>query len=126
MPYFEAHLHNLPPQKALQQLSIGLSICSLSLIPIGIYFYRVGRKVISSEQCPPPGIKVIHDTVLHTGLAARRRGFMLVGAGVLIMIVALFASLYFPFKMGTMTNDPIINKKSNEGLHRLPQTARPR
>lgn len=126
IPYFEAYLHNLPPKKALQLLNIGLSICCFSIIPFGFYFYRFGRKAIYSEQCPPPGTGVIHDTKIHTGLAARRRGLMLVVVGALIMVMGLFASLYFPYMIGKTTNDPIVQKKSNEGLHRLPQTSRTR
>jgi hypothetical protein len=104
LPRLKSYLGTLPPKDAIQVLNICMSLIFLSLIPWMICFYRFGRKVIESSQCPPPGVKVVRDTVVHTGVAARRRGTMLVVGSVFVILIALFASLYFPYMMTKMFN----------------------
>ncbi|MFA7404798.1 MAG: hypothetical protein WC007_12440 [Pelobacteraceae bacterium] len=122
LPRLKAYLHNLPPKDALQVLNIVLSLCFLSLIPWAIYFYRLGHKIIDSNLFPPPGIKVVRDTKILTGLAARRRGFFLVVGGLVLTVMALFGSVYFPIMLNKLVNNPMNDKPSNEGIHRTPQS----
>ena len=73
-------------------------------IGFGIYLWRLGRKIFASDQFPPPGVKVIKDTVIVSGSKAVIRGriaqlmaavFICLSAGMPIMLWRLF-ELVFP------------------------------
>lgn len=122
IPVFKSYLNRLPAEDELQVLNIVLSISILSLIPWAIYFYRFGRKVIESNQYPPPGVKVIHDTLVLTDKAACRRGHIFRAAGLLIIITALLVSVYVPYMVNNLSHQRISGEKPNVAVHRMPQS----
>jgi len=76
-----------------------LGIVSLA-IPLGasVYLFRLGRRIQLTEQVPLPGTKVIRDTPVVSGPAARRLGTTIVAlsvaAALLVAVVAVrFARL---------------------------------
>lgn len=117
LPRFKAYIFTLPPGKAIQILGMVMSLLFLSLVPLALYLYRIGRKTLGSNQFPPPGTKVVRDTVVQTGHAARRRGLILIAGSVMIMVMALFAATYFPFKFNKSFKDRIIQGEKR-GLSR--------
>ena len=59
-----------------------------SLLP-GVYLWRFGSRTRSAARFPPPGARVIRDTAILQGDAARRRGGIIQGLGVLLTLCAL-------------------------------------
>ncbi|MBI9077167.1 MAG: hypothetical protein JEZ02_17290 [Desulfatibacillum sp.] len=64
-------------------------ILFLTLFPLGLYLLAVGKLTIATRRFPPPGIRVIRDTVLLKEEEAVRKGrilffssFVLMGMGV--------------------------------------------
>src|SRR6266567_2762528 len=111
LPRLTGYMHSLPLNEAIQLFIIVTTLPFISIIPIAIYCYRIGRKVIASNQFPPPGSKVIRDTKVLTGLAARRRGLTLVALSSLMMVIGVFASAYFPIKINNAFNKPNTHKE---------------
>jgi hypothetical protein len=70
------------------------------VIPLGasVLLFRLGRRIQVSQQVPLPGTKVIRDTAVVSGPAARRLGTTIVAlsiaSGLLVAVVAVrFARL---------------------------------
>jgi len=75
------------------------------LLGLAAYVWHLGRRVLRAERYPPPGLRVIHDTPVVTGPAARRRGRWLqlyavvLGLAALLLVFfiwRLFAALRLP------------------------------
>lgn len=58
----------------------------IMLLALGIHVWRVGARVRAAAQFPPPGARVLRDTVVLRGVAAIRRGRFIQGAGVVLML----------------------------------------
>jgi hypothetical protein len=87
LPLGMDYLKTMAPERALELIKIVLIIIFLSLIIPGIYFLKLGRKIILSETFPPPGTTVIKDTPVIEGKKARQKG----------MLLLFFAALFFIF-----------------------------
>ena len=57
-----------------------------------VYAWRTGRRVVSAERFPPPGMLVVRDTPVHTGRRARLTGYVMMGLAVLILLSAAGAA----------------------------------
>ncbi len=65
-------------------------------IAAGAYLLRLGSRVIAAERFPPPGMRVVQDTTVVTGDAARSRGRLFQGlAAILLLAAAGLAFLLF-------------------------------
>ncbi len=62
-------------------------------IAAGAYLLRLGSRVIAAERFPPPGLRVVQDTIVLTGDAARSRGRIFQGLGVLLMVTGASLAL---------------------------------
>lgn len=81
---------NLAIAKAVQLVHIFLLINNLVFLALGIYLVTIGLKIFRSQQYPPPGQRVVRDTVLVSGKKARVHAFFLwVIAFLLIILVVL-------------------------------------
>ena len=68
----------------------GLMVLFLMLFPLGLYLLALGKLTIATERFPPPGIRVIRDTVLIQGEEAIRRGRITVFSSFMLMGLALW------------------------------------
>jgi hypothetical protein len=79
----------LPRPAAQSQLLTALAWCTglmcLSLAPFAAYLWRLGAKVVLHAQLPLPGARVLRDTPIIRGEAARRRGRWLQGLAVALL-----------------------------------------
>jgi hypothetical protein len=79
----------LPRPAAQSQLLTALAWCTglmcLSLAPFAAYLWRLGAKVVLHAQLPLPGARVLRDTPIIRGGAARRRGRWLQGLAVALL-----------------------------------------
>jgi hypothetical protein len=65
-------------QSRLRLIASGLAAAiAVPTLVFAAYFWRLGGRVIRSNQFPPPGMRVIRDTVVWHGESARRRGRIL-------------------------------------------------
>lgn len=81
-------------EEALGLLQLILVLSLLPLLPVAFFIYRIARRTLSSGQFPPPGTKVIHDTVIIEGKAAKRKGYQLMLISLLLAISTLVGALY--------------------------------
>jgi hypothetical protein len=56
------------------------------LAALGAYFWHYGKRVRAASLYPPPGARVVRDTVVLRGTAALRRGMVFQGLGVLFVL----------------------------------------
>lgn len=99
VPALLGHLESVEPEKALRVVVMALSILFIPVAVFGLTIVLLGRRTLSSERFPPPGVKVIRDTVVLEGREARRRGYILTVLGFLLILLSLYGSLYIPFKL---------------------------
>jgi hypothetical protein len=76
-----------------------LTYCvSIVSILYSFYFIRTGLLILRDNEFPPPKMKVMYDTVIKRGKAAKIKGYTALGiAGVL-----LFVAIVFPFYMHSL------------------------
>ena len=72
LPWAEEYLERLDPKRALRVVAVVLAVQFLIIVPIALYLFAYGRKVIKYERNPPPGIKVIWDTKVIQGRIHRK------------------------------------------------------
>ncbi len=114
LPEFKAFVNQKKPREAAHILLITLSLCFLSVLPMAIYIYRYGQRILKAGQFPPPGEKVIRDTKIIEGNSARRRGRILIILSLLLALASLFGGLFLPYGLYKSFDDHQINKKSTE------------
>jgi hypothetical protein len=87
-PALDAYLRRQKPDDAIRILR-AMFIVSMSLpLAISAYLIRLGRRIRTSRQFPPPGMRVVRDTEILRGRAAVWRGNVLVGCGVVCALAA--------------------------------------
>jgi hypothetical protein len=102
LPRFKQFVASRPPEEAVSILANSLVATQLLVfVPFGIYNCLFAWRVLKSEQFPPPGQKVFKDTLIHRGVKAKRRSYVLLGGGVFMLAFTLFFTLIFP---------PVINE----------------
>lgn len=77
---------------AIQQVNIiigFLFVLALPIIFISRTLWRIGRDTIKTRRFPPPGMKVIRDVVVVSGVAARRRGKLLQVFAILFVVLSI-------------------------------------
>ena len=77
-PRSQAYLEGLEAQNALGILKAALVVLFLSIGPLAVYLFTVGRKMMQYGRFPPPGMKVIADTKLVEGKKVKLQGQVVV------------------------------------------------
>ena len=93
------------PEMAINKILITLKILMVAMCIIfaafTIYCFHISLLIYKSEQFPPPGMRVIKDTVLITGEKAKVRaiiGFAITGVLVIFaFIILLYMNNIFQF-----------------------------
>ena len=75
-------------------LRINIAIGSLFLLAVPIVFtsrtiWKVGQDAVRTQSFPPPGMKVVRDTVVVTGVKAACRGKLFQAFSVLLVVLSL-------------------------------------
>lgn len=85
-----ASLDALPVAEARAALLVAMAWtqagAGLLLVGLAAWLWRFGAQVLVAGRFPPPGIRVIRDTFVLLGDAARRRGRLLQAAAVTLVL----------------------------------------
>jgi len=65
------------------------------LVAAGVWFAVLGRRICSAGRFPPPGMRVVRDTPVRTGAAARRLAALATAAAVLLILCGTVGMWYF-------------------------------
>ena len=94
-------------KKSMVALKVSLGLVSFLLLMAGVYFIALARRTFKSGQYPPPGMRVIRDTRLRTGIQAKRAGISLIALSCILILFACFF-LYWPYAF----EKKVLKKKS--------------
>lgn len=94
---FDAFIKQKSRQEALIILGNLLSLTFLSCLPLAIYFYYFGNRIIKAGQFPLPGAKLLLDKEIITGEKALRKGRILKKMSIVLVLSGLYCSIYFFF-----------------------------
>ena len=83
-------------RRALVWISVAMGV---SLAAFAGYFWRLGRRMAQAERFPPPGMKVVRDTRVIAGPAARHRGWLLQGVAAVLVICAVAVVVIMNFRI---------------------------
>lgn len=100
VPWGQDQLKRVEPAQALRIMQIIIAFIFLSTIPFSACLYWFGRQVIKYRQMPPPGMRVIRTTRILDGHDAVKRGRMITGIALLLLVIGLAGGLYMPYKLG--------------------------
>jgi hypothetical protein len=99
LAFFRSYLDSLIAGSDTQTLVLSLRIALWLMfsIPVlfGIYIFRLALRSYKEERFPPSGTKVIKDTILLTGKAAKSRAIIIILIAcslILISVGALFSA----------------------------------
>jgi len=70
-----------------------------SLVLFAAYLWLLGRRILVAEQYPPPGMKVVRDTLVVRGEPARRRGRMAQGLAIVLLIAAVAVVVFMSWRI---------------------------
>ncbi len=101
-PWMRGYLETLEPGQALRLLTWTSALVPLTFLPVCALIYWQGRKIIRTACFPPPGTRVIRDTVVIRGAGAVARGRLLVGLALTLALLSLLAALYFPYRLNCL------------------------
>jgi len=99
LPRGVRYLERQEPRIILWVLEAGTAVIFLSVVPMAIYLYCFGRRVVRHRQLPPPGTRVVVDTKLIEGDRAVTRGRIVMALAVVLFALGLFCGLYFPYRL---------------------------
>jgi hypothetical protein len=87
-----AALRARPPGEARQAFDSairwGTVFVTVPIVLIALYIFWLGRRVVSAQRFPPPGIAVVRDTVVLEGRPARIRGYVIQGLAAALTVAA--------------------------------------
>lgn len=104
LPWAEGYLEGLQAERALGVIKFTLIVLFLSIVPLGVYLFTVGRKMIRYERFPPPGRKVITDTQVVEGEKVKFQGQLVVVLSVGLIVLGLFGAIYCSYLIDQLAN----------------------
>ncbi|MDJ0704886.1 MAG: hypothetical protein QNJ46_16515 [Leptolyngbyaceae cyanobacterium MO_188.B28] len=104
-PLLKAWILGKELSEAIRLLQVLLGLMGLPLLLMAYYSYRLARKAIASSQFPPPGMKVLRDTEILEGPAARRKGRQLWVVSIALALIAVIGSVYLPYLAGQLDHN---------------------
>ncbi|MDY0165218.1 MAG: hypothetical protein RBS80_01655 [Thermoguttaceae bacterium] len=87
---------NLPAaaEKALSLVVTAVVFMGVTLVGTGLYLFRLGVQINRAGRFPPPGMKVIRNTVVRTGARAELLANMALVASLLAVLVGTVGMWY--------------------------------
>jgi hypothetical protein len=104
----------LNPQLAIDKLfrllRITLGVGMILVGVAGFSMVRTAMKTLRAGRFPPPGMKVIRDTRIVTGISAKLRAILLIVIAVLLIAFQVFALVYLPRTLEQITTPKDLTK----------------
>jgi len=91
----------------IQRLNVvigSLLLLAIPVIAVSRTIWMAGRDVIRTQRYPPPGMKVIRDTVVVTGVKARRYGSLMQALSILFVVLSFAVPAVLWFLVWKITN----------------------
>ena len=85
------------PAVLVSELRVVLFLIFLPFVLLAYRLYRLGRRVSSSDQFPPPGTPVLFDTEIRQGPPARGRARVATVLAIALLVIALAGMFYLPY-----------------------------
>ena len=104
LPRSQDYLEGLEAQNALGILKAALVVLFLSIVPLAVYLFTVGRKMMKYERFPPPGMKVITDTKVGEGKEVKFQGQVVVVLSLVLIFLGLLGALYSSYLIDQLAN----------------------
>lgn len=90
-------LRAMTSREAQSRLVLGLRVVGIALgttvVALGAYAVRLGRRTRINARFPPPGVGVMRRTAVLEGAEARARGRLLIGLGIALVTVGGLVAL---------------------------------
>ncbi len=99
LPRGVRYLERQEPRTILWVLEAGTALIFLSVVPMAIYLYCFGRRIVRHRQLPPPGTRVVVNTRLIEGDRAVTRGRIVMALAIVLLALGLVGGLYFPYRL---------------------------
>jgi hypothetical protein len=112
LPWTTRYLTEREPQEALRVLQTVTCLLFLSVLPLAWYIWSLGRKVVDSQQMPPPGVRLIKDVKVVKGAAAVARGRVLMALAVVLALAGLAGGIYLPWMLGKVMSHTASDQES--------------
>jgi hypothetical protein len=107
LPWSQGYLPQADPRVSLRIIQLIAALMFLSIIPFGVYLFRLGLQAVRCRQMPPPGTRVIKDTKVLEGDKALTRGRLIMAVALLFSALGLIGGLYLPYKLGKVFGERI-------------------
>ena len=93
---------NLPAaaERALSLVVKALVVMGVSLVGMGLYLFWLGVQINRAGQFPPPGMKVIRNTVVRTGPRARLLANLALVSS-LLAVLAGTVGMWYVFRLAS-------------------------
>lgn len=124
LPAFESFLKQKESAEAVRVLIVLVGVVFLSILPWSIYMFRYARRILSTGQYPPAGVKGIRDTEILEGEPAHRKAHIIIVLSLLSAMVALFGALYFPYSLNKSFYTKNVNQIADKTLEKDAATDR--
>jgi hypothetical protein len=105
LPWAERVLREQDPKTLFSVIRATLFVMLLSLAAPGVYFLRLGRRIMEEERFPLPNQKVLKDTRLLEGREARIRGRVLVFLALILVFFGVFGAFYSQHLLDEFSRD---------------------
>lgn len=89
--------------------SLGAAVMWLSMLPLvvfAVYTFRFGSRVVRARRMPPPGHKVVKDTLVHLEQAAVLRGRLAQVLASALLVLSIIIPAFFWYTLEHILRGP--------------------
>jgi len=119
VPLLGPFLETLKPGQAIKTVVVVLIVMFLPLILMALYLMNLSRRILKSERFPPPGIKVIRDTVVLKGQHARSRGYLIMILSLILILLSTGFMIYMPYLLNELLEVRQHPSESYDSIQRI-------
>ncbi len=122
VPLLGSFLETLKPEQAIKTVVVVLFAMFVPLILMAFYMMNLSRRILKSERFPPPGIKVIRDTVVLEGQRARSRGYLIMILSLILILLSTGFMIYMPYLFNKLLEVRQHPSESYDSIQRISGT----
>jgi hypothetical protein len=102
LPRLQEFLKNQDLPEMILTLQLILFTAALPLLVGALWIGKMAWMTLKTHQFPPPGTKVLRDTVVKEGVAAHRQAYLLMLAAGLVLFSFVAAGVWIPLQLGEL------------------------